>query len=269
MSPFASFSTSFWRDSHVSASFSQAAQFADVSIATSIAAHGPLLPERSAQAQISLQQMFGPSTRLRVDVYDRQDRDLMYRPLLDPRILDGLVFSGDPLAPWGNSQRARSRGVEIFLQRRSANRLSGWASYAYNSTQYRDAAPSEFDARNSVRVFAMYRLSSTWNFSGRCVYGNGLPIPGFFEIRNGIPYLAAERNSVRLPDYKRTDFRINKAFVKRRAQYTVFAEVVNVTNHSNVVFEALNSFNLRTGQASFSLQRTFPILPAAGIVIDF
>jgi hypothetical protein len=74
---------------------------------------------------------------------------------------------------------------------------------------------------------------------------------------------------VRLPDYQRTDLRINKAFVKRKAQYTFFAEVVNVTNHANVVFDALNSYNLRTGQVSLGIQRTFPILPAAGIVVDF
>jgi hypothetical protein len=88
-------------------------------------------------------------------------------------------------------------------------------------------------------------------------------------MRNGIPYLAPERNSVRLPDYQRTDVRINKAFVKRRAQYTLFMELVNVTNHANIVFESLNSIDFRSGKVSLGLQRTFPLLPAAGIVIDF
>ena len=233
-----------------------------------------MLPERSTQAQISLQQMFRESTRLRVVVYDREDRDLLFRTMLDPRILDGRIFRGDPLAPWGNSQRAHARGVEVFVQRRSANRLSGWISYSYNFTRFRDGSlnltfPSDFDAGSSVRIFGNYRLSNTWNVSSRFAYGAGLPIPGFFELRNGIPYLAAERNSLRLPAYQRTDFRVNKSFVKRRTQYTIFAEVVNVTNRQNIVFVSLNSFNSKTGQASLGLQRTFPILPAAGMVIDF
>lgn len=274
MSPYASFSSGLWRNARITASFSQAAQFPEIAEVTSIAGSPRLLPERSTQAQLSFQQMLGESTRVRVDVYDRQDRDLLFRPLLESRILNGQLFAGDLLAPWENSQRAHARGFEIFLQRRSANRLSGWISYAYNFTQFHDgianlAFPSDYDSRNSVRAFAMYRLSNTWNLSSRFVYGTGLPVPGFFEIRNGIPYLSAERNSLRLPSYQRTDFRINKSFVKRRTQYTLFAEVVNVTNHDNLVFESLNSYNLRTGQASLNFTRTFPILPAAGIVIDF
>ena len=273
-SPYASFSSRLWNGARITASIAESAQFPDVSEFTSIVGRTSLLPERSRQAQVSFQQMFGDSTRIRLDVYDRHDRDLLFRPMFDPRILNGRIFAGNPLAPWENSQRAQARGVEFFVQRRSANRLSGWISYAYNFTLIHDAItnlafPSAFDSRSSVRAFGTYRLSNTWNLSSRFVYGTGLPIPGFFQISNGIPYLAPERNSVRLPAYQRTDFRVNKAFVKRRTQYTLFAEVVNVTNHNNVVFDVLNSFNARSGQASLGLQQTFPILPAAGLIIDF
>lgn len=274
VSPYASAGAGLWNGARISASFAQSAQFPEVAQFTSIAGGRGLAPERSTQAQISFQQMLGESSRVRVEIYDRRDRDLLFRPMLDARMLAGRVFAGAPLAPWQNSERGDARGIEIFLQRRSANRLSGWVSYAYNFTQTHDgmlnlAFPSDYDARGSVRAFATYRLNHAWNLSSRFVYATGLPIPGFFELRNGIPYLASERNSLRLPPYQRTDFRINRAFVKRRTQYTLFVEVVNVTNHDNVVFDALNSFNAITGQASLGLQRTFPILPAAGIVIDF
>ncbi len=274
VSPYGSFSAALWDGARLTASFAEAAQFPEVAQFTSIAGRTSLLPQRSAQVQVSFQQMLGDATRLRLDVYDREDRDLLYRPMLDARILDGVIFAGDPRASWENSQRARARGVEIFVQRRSANRLSGWVSYAYNFTQSHDGVvnlsfPSDYDSRSSFRVFAMYRLNSTWNLSTRFVYGTGLPIPGFYEMRNGIPYLASERNTLRLPNYERTDFRINKAFGKRRAQYTLFAEVVNVTNHKNFAFEGMDSLSLRSGQVSLAIQKTFPILPAAGIVIDF
>src|SRR5258708_1046073 len=169
-SPYASFSAGVWSGGRITASIAQAAQFPEVSQLTSIAGGTSLLPERSSQAQIALQQTFGESTRIRLDVYDRQDRDLLFRPMLDPRILDGRIFGGDPLAPWENSQRAHARGVEVFVQRRSANRLSGWISYSYNFTRFRDgnlnlAFPSDFDAGSSVRIFGTYRLTNTWNLS--------------------------------------------------------------------------------------------------------
>jgi len=273
-SPYASFSAGLWSGGKITASLAQAAQFPEVSQFTSIAGSRSLLPEQSIQAQISFQQMFGEATRIRFDLYQRRDRDLLFRSLFDPRIAAGGIYPGDTLAPWQNSERALARGVEIFLQRRSANRLTGWISYAYNFTLIRDGVmnaefSAPFDSRSSVRIFGSYRLSNTWNLSSRFTYGAGLPLPGFFELHNGIPYLSSARNSLRLPAYQRTDIRINKAFAKRRAQYTLFAEVVNVTNHNNLVFESLNSYNPVTGQVSLNIQKTFPILPAAGLVIDF
>ncbi len=273
-SPYGSLTADSWKGGSVTASFAQAVQFAEISQLTSILGRPNLLPERSSQSQLTVQQMFGESTRLRVDVYDRQDRDLIFQPLYDPRFLNGVVFSGNLLAPLANSQRGYGRGAEIFLQRRSANRLTGWVSYAYAVSRVHDGvlnltAPSEYDARNSVHVFGSYRLTPTINLSGRFAYGSGLPEPGFFELRNGVTYLSANFNQLRLPAYQRTDLRINKAFVKKKVQLTLFAEVVNLTNHGNMIFDSLSSFNTKTGQASILLDKTFPLLPAAGLVIDF
>jgi outer membrane cobalamin receptor len=274
VSPYASLTADAWKGGSITASWAQAAQFAEVSQLTSILGRPNLLPERSSQAQLTVQQMFGESTRLRVDVYDRLDRDLIFQPLYDPRFLNAVVFSGNLLAPLQNSQRGYGKGAEIFLQRRSANRLSGWVSYAYAVSRVHDgvlnlSAPSEYDLRNSVHVYGSYRLTSTINLSGRFAYGSGLPEPGFFELRKGVTYLSTNFNQLRLPAYQRTDFRINKAFVKKKIQLTLFAEVVNITNYSNMIFDNLSSFNTKTGLASIQLDKTFPILPAAGLVIDF
>ncbi len=273
-SPYGSLTADAWKGGSVTASYAQAAQFAEISQLTSILGRPNLLPERSSQAQLTVQQMFGEATRLRVDVYDRQDRDLLFQPLYDPRFVNGVVFSGNLLAPLANSQRGYGKGAEIFLQRRSANRLSGWVSYAYAASRVRDgvlnlSAPSEYDLRNSVHVYGSYRLTPTINVSGRFAYGNGLPEPGFFELRNGATYLSTNFNQLRLPAYQRTDLRINKAFVKKKTQLTLFAEVVNITNRANMIYEGLSSFNTKTGQASIQLDKTFPLLPAAGLVIDF
>ena len=113
------------------------------------------------------------------------------------------------------------------------------------------------------------RANDSLNLSGRYVYGTGLPVPGFYELRGGLAFLSAQRNQLRLPDYQRADLRINKAFVRDRYQLTLFAEVVNLTNRGNTRFDDVNNFDPRTGRVSLSFEKLFPILPSVGIAIDF
>lgn len=62
---------------------------------------------------------------------------------------------------------------------------------------------------------------------------------------------------------------MNKAYVRKHFQATLFAEVVNLTNRRNLVIDDLSGVDLRTGRARVVLTRTFPILPSAGMVFDF
>ena len=77
-----------------------------------------------------------------------------------------------------------------------------------------------------------------------------MPVHGFYEERGGIHYLSASRNLLRVPSYQRLDLRVNKAFVLKHFQATLFAEVINVTNYSNKRFDSLRSFDARTGRAT-------------------
>jgi hypothetical protein len=74
---------------------------------------------------------------------------------------------------------------------------------------------------------------------------------------------------LRLPDYQRVDFRVNKAFIRNWGQITLFAEVINVTNRENIRFDDIRSYDTRTGVARLSFEKMFPILPSAGLVVDF
>jgi hypothetical protein len=53
---------------------------------------------------------------------------------------DFIVVDAQPAAPLLNSQHGYARGIEIYLQRRSANGFSGWVSYAYGHTLVTDDA---------------------------------------------------------------------------------------------------------------------------------
>jgi hypothetical protein len=273
-SPYASLAVDGWRHARFSLGWAQATQFAEVSQLTSSLGRRSLLPARSSQVQAGISQGFGESIRLRVEAYNRQDRDLTARPLLEPRREDSVIRTGSLFAPWENSQRGFARGIQVFLQRRSANGLSGWISYAYGQGRAHDGVlrttfDSDFDLRHLAQVIALYRLRSRWNLTGRFAYGSGMPVIGFLELRDGVTFLSAQRNLLRLPSYQRTDLRVNRAFLVGRMQWTLFAEVLNVANHENVRFDDVRGFDPRTGAVRVSLEKTFPVLPSVGLVIDF
>jgi hypothetical protein len=217
---------------------------------------------------------------LRAEFYNRADRDMLFQPYYDPRILNGQVFTPPPLPLYYNSLRGYSRGAEIFLQRSSANRFTGWVSYAYGHTMYTDSIsfqrfPSDYDQRHTVSVYGGYRLRPTVNLSMHVGYGSGMPVPGYLRAV-GTPgaagttyFLTSSRDQTRFAPYQRTDFRVNKAWMHAKWKLTLYGELINLTDRSNYVFESFNSFNSKTGQVSLTIDKTFPILPSAGTVVEW
>ena len=55
-------------------------------------------------------------------------------------------------APLTNSERGYARGIQIFIQRRTANGFTGWISYAYGRAMIIDGVglkfPSDYDQRH-------------------------------------------------------------------------------------------------------------------------
>ncbi|MGA3098373.1 MAG: TonB-dependent receptor [Bryobacteraceae bacterium] len=252
----------------------QYAQFPELSVLTSPLGSVHLLPQRSMQAIAALERRLGERARMRLEYYEREDRDLLYQPFYDPRmLLNGKVFIPPANPPWRNSSRAYGRGFEFLLERHSANRLTGWASYAYGVSRQRDgwegtAFPSDYDQRHTINLFAGYRIRPTVNLSVKWVYGSNFPYPGFFRMQNGVYYLAYSANQLRFNPYQRLDWRINKSWTKNKSKITLYGEVVNLTNHANYCFDSFNSYNTKTGLVSITIDKMFPILPSAGVVFE-
>ncbi|MCP5115689.1 MAG: hypothetical protein GY953_33090, partial [bacterium] len=230
-------------------------------------------PERATHYLASIEQRLNTRTRVRVEFYSRDDRDLLFRDI-DPRMIGGRVYRPPDSTPVLNSIRGYARGFEVFLQRRTANRLTGWISYGYGRTGLRDGASgqrfgSDFDQRHTVNVYGSYRLRPTVNLSSRYLYGSGFPIPGYLRRDGELYFLSQHRNRIGLNPYHRLDFRINKAFVYRRWKLTLYAEVVNLFNRANHRYEKLSGYNGRTGRAFPRFNKLFPILPSAGLLIEF
>ncbi|SPE34864.1 TonB-dependent receptor [Candidatus Sulfopaludibacter sp. SbA3] len=274
VSPQASASLGITRTTRLQLGWSDTAQFPEISVFRSVFGNTALLPERSVHSVAALEQRLGPRTRLRAELYQRTDRDLPSQPFFDPRILNGAIFIPPSNPLYYNSLRGHSRGAEIFLQRSTANRLTGWISYAYGHTVMHEGItglqyPSDYDQRHTVNAYGGLRIRPTVNLSLRVTYGSGFPIPGFFaRLPSGYYVLAPELNQLRIPAYQRTDLRINKSWMHDKWKFTLYGEIINLTRHSNYFFQNAN-YNFQTGQASPNLSNGFPLLPSVGVMVEW
>ena len=125
------------------------------------------------------------------------------------------------------------------------------------------------EQQHLLNTYASYRFTDTWNLSGVFRFGTGPPIPGFFRQVGDIYFLSDRRNEVRVPDYARLDVRVSKAFLFKRWKLTATGEVLNLLNRNNVRYAGFDGFDFSTGRVFGQLDRVLPILPSAGVVIEF
>jgi len=274
VSPYVSIAVQPVRRTELRAGWGQYTQYPEIRQFYSLAGHRWLLPERSTQLTVSLQHTLSAFARLRIEAYHRADRDFLFRPWLEPRILGGRVFVPPAIAEITNSLRGSGRGVEFMLQARNPNGLTGWISYAYGHSRLREGVtglefPADTDQRHTFHVYASYRLRPTVNLSLKYLYGSGFPIPGFLRRDGNRYYLSEQRNRLRLDPYHRCDLRLNKAFAFDRWKLTLFFEVVNLFNHRNLRSDTLTRYDIRTTRAYPRFDQLFPILPSVGIMIDW
>lgn len=265
------------RGLRLQAAASQSAQFPQGSVLFITRIGNPALPAARANHFVgAIDQALGDRMRLRAEFYRRDERDLAWQPLAEPRLNDAGQIVAPPADPrYEQSLRGSARGVEIMLQRRSANALSGWISYGYSKAWMRDGIlrkefPSDFDQRHTLTAYGAWRFRPTWMLSARYSYGSNFPVPGFVVERGErVYFLANERNRMRIEDYQRADFRVTKSIQRQGWRATIYAEVVNLTGRENWRFDSYNGYNNRTGAVSMSFSELFPVLPAAGVTFEW
>ena len=245
-------------------------QFPDFDQMFGLYGNSSLKSERSAHYSASVERLFGDRTRVFVEVYDRLDSQLFFS-LHEPRKLGNTVtFTA---FPFQNSLDGHARGFEVTLQRRSANKLAGWISYGYSRAKLTDDRDklnfvSDWDQRHTLNAYANYRFADTWNFSSEWRYGNGQPVPGFYGKDSTGFFLVNQRNQIRIPFYSRVDVRLSKAFLFKRAKLTLTGEVLNLLNRNNVRYAGFD-FYFASGRVRGQLESVLPVIPSAGVVIEF
>jgi outer membrane receptor for ferrienterochelin and colicin len=269
-SPRGSFGWAVAKDWKVRAAAGRYYQFPEFSQMFGRLGNPGLQAERSTHYNASIERRFGDRIRFLTEVYDRED-DKLFFSLFEPRLVGNDVTFAQ--FPFQNSLRGHARGVELTLQRRSANKLTGWVSYAYSHTKLTDAQTgltfaSDTDQRHTLNVYGSYRFSETLNLSSAWRYGSGEPVPGFYRKVGQEYFLSNERNTTRLPVYSRVDVRVNKAFLFKHWKLTLNGELINALNRENLRFAGFEFFDF-DGRVFGQLDRVIPRLPSAGVVIEF
>src|SRR5204862_8140975 len=113
-----------------------------------------LRAERSTHYNFSVERRLGDRVRVLAEVYDREDANIFFS-LSEPRLEHNAVTFTE--FPFRNKLRGHARGFELMLQRRSANKLSGWISYAFSRTTLTDSQSSltfasDTDQRHTLNV---------------------------------------------------------------------------------------------------------------------
>jgi len=239
-------------------------------------ANPALKAERATHYTFQVEQTLNTKTRVRVETYNREDRSGIYSAFSEYRLVNGQpVGPGIGVAPADihrqNTLRGHSRGMEVFLERRSVNNISGWISYSYGVSRFRDAATNlsfdgDFDQRHTFNTYATYRLKPTLNVSMKYRYGSNFPVAAFLAVGDSVD-LSEQRSRSRLPAYSRLDIRANKAFNFDRWKLTLFGEVLNLLGRENMRYEI--SVDTVNRLMSFDKTTMFPRLPIAGLRIEF
>jgi hypothetical protein len=249
-------------------------QFSDFDKVLGVSGGTALRPERAAQYDVGIEQRIGRTFRLTVTAYDREEDSMIRRPGAETRLAGTRVVRGVAATRYENRLDGFARGIEFALQRATAGRgMSGWFSYSFGRTRYHDYVSGErfwgdSDQRHTMNAYALYRHSDRASFVAKLRIGSNFPIPGYYAERDGTYFVSDERNTARLPLYSRLDLRANRAFNWSRRRLTLFAEVINVLNRSNVRFNP-PGVNLTTRAVSQPFDSMLPVIPSIGVLIEF
>lgn len=256
----------------VNASAGAARQFPELDAVLGQAAPSDLLPERATHVDFGIEQRFPNGIRWQATLFDRIEHNVLRAPDTGPRLVQGEIVNPPVPNLYRNAISGVSRGLELVVTPERAARVSGWLSYTYAVTRQHDVLTqetffSDFDRRHTFNGAAMFQLGSRTSAGVVLRAASGVPVPGYFALRNGTLVVGDRLNVVRLPAYVRLDGRVQRRFFSPRHQVAVFAEVVNVMNRAN---EGLAIGTIQpTGEALGFSQPLVPRRASIGIQINW
>lgn len=190
--------------------------------------------QQSEHRVVSVDHLFGRGVQARLDLYHKSMTHLRprYENAFDTLLLfPELRADRITITP----QSGEARGAELLVRTDAAARLSGWISYTLaKATDRIDGVdvPRSWDQRHAVSCSLNYRPGAVWNFNVAGTFHSGWPTtPVDAQLVGGrIVSSRGARGAARLPAYHRVDFRVSRS----AGPLSLFVEVLNILNHSNV-----------------------------------
>ena len=221
----------------VKASAGGSRQFPELDAVLGLAGSLGLVPERATHVDLGIEQRLS-RVLWQATLFNREENDVLRRPDLQPRLVRGVVFDPPSAAQYRNALHGSARGVELVVTSNHSGALSAWMSYTYAIARQTDNGTrerfwSDVDRRHALNAAGQFSIGHQASVGLVLRAGSGVPIPGYFDIRNGHLVVGDHRNSVRLAPYVRLDARAQRTFLFSRHAVTLFGEVLNALNHHN------------------------------------
>jgi hypothetical protein len=194
----------------------------------------------------------------------------LYRPqgVLAPAGFDN-VKSDIPygLEPLNSTGTGVSRGVELFIQKKMGDiPIWGVLSLTLCDSKFTSiegkARPGAFDSRFITNFSLGYRISETWEISGKWKLATGVPTTPFTE-NGSLDYLLYNEGE-RLPVSHQLDMRLEKRWNLASSLLTTYIDVQNVYNRKNV-----SSVQWDERQMKPIYPSNIGILPSIGVLFEF
>jgi outer membrane cobalamin receptor len=214
-------------------------QFPELDAVRSMSGSPALEPEHATHVDVGIGRRLGHGFRWQATVFNRVERDVLRAPNFSPRLMSSVMPGPSDAGRYQNALQGASRGVELLVERTAAGRLSGWVSYAYGKTRQTDIITGEafwgdFDQRHAINAAGVFSLSDRTSLSLLFRGSSNTPVPGYLAARDGALFVGERLNDVRLPRYARLDVRAQRAFASPGGRMTLFAEMLNVLNRTNL-----------------------------------
>jgi len=167
---------------------------------------------------------------------------------------------------------AMSRGVELILQKKLAERIYGLASATYFRSRYKSDdniwRDRNYDNRLIVSIEGGYKPTPGLEMSLRWVYAGGVPYTPINEelstLNHQAVYDDTRINDERYPDYHSLNLRLDKRFFFNKTNLVIYASVWNAYGQKNIA-----EYYWNDDEQSINEVYQWGMLPIIGIEWEF
>jgi hypothetical protein len=224
---------------------------------------------------LSFNRLLTESTKLTIEVYDKEYRDFPMDPsqpnlfLFDQVVVEQVFLNHSNLLSTG---KAQSYGVEATVQKKMAENIYGLIAGSYYRSNYTGIDGKRYDRvydnKFNFAIEGGYKPDEKWEFSLRWLYAGGAPYTPFNEqaslaTHKGV-FDAVRVNGARLPDFHSLNIRVDKKYYFASTTLTVYLSIWNAYGRRNI-----SSYTWNEVKDKVMEEEMWGMLPVFGIKYEF